>query len=160
MAFIRRNAWGMTLPYLHADYVCEMEPESNSIFKSTAIALGHCRVPAAGTSTSCISATVTKDVEGTTALDYSGTIAGTLLLFMFTKKASIVVNFDVDISCHLFARSRLIGAILNSPHDIRVTELFLQMRAPMDRHRESLQKHVSQPMMYTITINRDRPQYH
>ena len=41
---------------------------------------------------------ITKDVEGTNASECSGTVAGTLLLFMFTKKALIVVNFDVDIS--------------------------------------------------------------
>ena len=58
-------------------------------------------------------------------------MVGTLLLFMFTKKASIVVNFDIDIS-HLFIC--LAGAILNLPHDIRVTGLYLQMRVPMDRH--------------------------
>ena len=45
-------------------------------------------------------------------------------LFTFTKKASIVVNSDVDIS-HLF--TRLAGAILNLPHDIRDTGLFLQI---------------------------------
>ena len=66
---------GETAAVVHADYVCESEPESNSISKSTAIARGHCRMPmvgnntvvsqllAAGTSTLCISATVTKDVE-------------------------------------------------------------------------------------------------
>ena len=52
---------------------------------------------AAGTSTLWISTNVTKDADS----DCSGTIAGTQLLFTFTKKASIVVNFDVDIS-HLF----------------------------------------------------------
>ena len=101
--------------------------------------LGHCRVPAvadntvaswllaAGTSTLWISNNVTKDADS----DCSGTIVGTLLLFTFTKKASIVVNFYVDIS-HLFIR--LAGSILNSPHDIWVKGLFLQMRAPMDRY--------------------------
>ena len=154
-----------------ADYVCESETESNSISKLTAIALGRCRMPAvsyntvafrvlaAGTSTLCISATVTKDVKGTTASDCSGTIAGTLLLFTFKKMASIVVNFDVDISCHLFTHSRFACAILISPHYIRSRGLFLQMRVPVDRHRESPQKCVSQPMTYTITINRDWPQY-
>ena len=78
---------------------------------------------ATGTSTLWISSNVTKDADS----DCSATIAGTLLLFAFTKKASIVVNFDVGIS-HLF--TRLAGAILNSPHDIWVTGLFLQMRAP------------------------------
>ena len=34
------------------------------------------------------------------------------------KKASIVVNFDVDIS-RLFTRSRVAGTILNSHHYIR-----------------------------------------
>ena len=63
----------------------------------------------AGTPTLCISATVTKDVEGIAASDCSGTVAGTLLLFTFTKKASIVMNFDVDISHHLFAYSRLVS---------------------------------------------------
>ena len=72
---------------------------------------------------------VTKDADS----DCSRTITGMLLLFTFTKKASTVVNFDVDIS-HLF--TRLAGAILNSPHDIWVTGLFLQMRAPLDRHWE------------------------
>ena len=66
-------------------------------------------------------------------LDYSGTVAGTVLLFMFMKNASIVMNFDADIS-HLFTHSRLAVAILNLPHDIWVTGLFLQMRGPMDRH--------------------------
>ena len=78
-------------------------------------------------STLWISTNVTKDADS----DCSGTITGTLLLFTFTVKASIVVNFDVDIS-HLF--TRLAGVIFNLPHDIRVTGLFLQMRAPMDRH--------------------------
>ena len=39
-----------------------------------------------GTSTLWISDTVTKDMEGTAALDCSGTVAGTLLLFTFVKK--------------------------------------------------------------------------
>ena len=82
---------------------------------------------AAVTSTFWISASVTKDADS----DCSGTNAGTLLLFTFMKKASIVVNLDVDI-LHLF--SRLAGAILNSPYDIRVTGLFLQMKALIDRH--------------------------
>ena len=51
------------------------------------------RLLAAGTSTLWISTNVTKDADS----DCSGTIAGTLLLFTFTKKASTVVNFDVDI---------------------------------------------------------------
>ena len=85
------------------------------------------RLLAAGTSTLWISTNVTKDADS----DCSWTISGKLLLFMFTKKASIVVNFDVDIS-HLF--TRLAGAILNLPHDIQVMGLFLQMRAPTDRH--------------------------
>ena len=84
------------------------------------------RLLAAGALT-WISTSVTKNADS----DCSGTIAGMLLLFTFMKKASIVVNFDVDIS-HLF--TRLTGAILNSPYDIRVTLLFLQMRAPMGRH--------------------------
>ena len=70
---------------------------------------------------------VTKDADS----DCSGTTAEMLLLFTFTKKTSIAVNFDVDIS-HLFIC--LAGAISNSPIDIRVTGLFLQMTAPMDRH--------------------------
>ena len=78
-------------------------------------------------STLRISTNVTKDADS----DCSGTIAGTLLLFTFTKKASIVVNFDIDI-LHLF--THLARAILNLPHNIQVTGLFLQMRAPMDRH--------------------------
>ena len=45
----------------------------------------------AGTSTLWISTNITKDANS----DCSGTIAGTLLLLKFTKKASIVVNFDV-----------------------------------------------------------------
>ena len=69
------------------------------------------RLLAVGTPTLWISTNVTKDADS----DYSGTISGTLLLFMFTKKTSIVVNFDVDIS-YLFIHSRLAGAILNSPH--------------------------------------------
>ena len=92
---------------LHAGYVCESEPDSNSILKFTVIVLDHCRVPAvgdntvafrllaAGTSTLWISTNVTKDADS----DCSGTIAGTLLLFTFTKKASTVVNFDVDNYC-------------------------------------------------------------
>ena len=79
------------------------------------------RLLAAGTSTLWISTNVTKDADS----DCPGTITGTLLLFTFTKKASIVVNFDVDIS-HLLTHSRLAGAILNSPHDIRATGPFLQ----------------------------------
>ena len=75
----------------------------------------------AGTSTLWISTNVTKDADS----DCSGTIAGTLLLFTFTKKASIDMNFYVDI-LHLF--TRLAGDILNSPHDIRVMGLLLQMR--------------------------------
>ena len=82
---------------------------------------------AAAMSTLWISTNVTKDADS----DCSGTITGALRLFTFTKKASIVVKFDVDIS-HLF--SGLAGVILNLPHDIRVMGLFLQMRAPMDRH--------------------------
>ena len=88
------------------------------------------RLLAAGTSTLWISTNVTKDAD----LDCLGTIAGTLLLFMFTNKASIVVNFDVDI-LHLF--THLADAILNSPHDIWVTGLFLQMRAPMRKAIET-----------------------
>ena len=49
------------------------------------------------------------------------------------EKGSIVVNFDVDIS-HLFTYSRLAGPILNLTHDNQVAGLFLQMRAPMERH--------------------------
>ena len=82
---------------------------------------------AAGTSTLWISTNVTKDADS----DCSWTIAGKLLLFTFTKKAAIVMNCDVDIS-HFF--TRMAGAILNSPHDIWVTGLFLQMRALIDRH--------------------------
>ena len=52
---------------------------------------------------------VTKDADS----DCSGTIAGTLLLFTFTKKAWIVVNFDVDIS-HIF--TRLAGAPRHPGH--------------------------------------------
>ena len=85
------------------------------------------RLLAAGTSKLWISTNVTKDAD----TDCAGTIAGTLLLFTFTKKASIVVNTDVGIS-HLF--NCFAGAIWNLPHDIRVTGLFLQMRA--DRHQE------------------------
>ena len=46
----------------------------------------------------------------------SGTIIGTLLLFMFTKKASTVVNFDVDIIAFF---THLASVIFNSPQDIR-----------------------------------------
>ena len=48
---------------------------------------------AAGTSTLWISTNVTKDADS----ECSGTIAGTQLLFTFTKKASIVVKFDVAV---------------------------------------------------------------
>ena len=51
------------------------------------------RLLAAGTSTLWISTNVTKDADS----ECSGTIVGMLLLFMFTKKASTVMNFDVDI---------------------------------------------------------------
>ena len=85
------------------------------------------RLLAVGTSILWISTNVTKDADS----DCSWSIAENLLLFTFTKKALIVVNFDINIS-HLF--TRMAGAILNSPHDIRVTGLFFQMRAPMDRH--------------------------
>ena len=73
-----------TSAVVHADYVCESEPESNSISKSTTIVLGHCRVPAvgdntvtfwllvAGKSKLCISVTITTDEEGTAAWDCSG----------------------------------------------------------------------------------------
>ena len=49
------------------------------------------------------SATRGRHINKDADLDCSGAIAGTLLLFTFTKKASIVVNFDNDISlgsCH------------------------------------------------------------
>ena len=88
------------------------------------------RLLAAGTSTLWISTNVAKDAYS----DYSWTITGTLLFFTFTKKASIVVKFYVDMSHNDDLFTRLAGAILNSLHDIRVTGLFLQMRAPMDRH--------------------------
>ena len=52
---------------------------------------------AAGTSTLWMSTNATKDAE----LDCSWTFAGKLLLFTFTKNASIVVNFDIS---HLFTR--------------------------------------------------------
>ena len=60
------------------------------------------RLLAADTSTLWISTNVTKDAD----LDCSGTISGKLLLFTFTKKASTVVNYDVDIitSFHSLAR--------------------------------------------------------
>ena len=70
-----------------------------------------------GTSTLWIYATITKDVEGTAALDCSGIDAGTLLLFAFVKNASIVVNFDI---LNLFTRSCLADAFLNSSHNIRI----------------------------------------
>ena len=82
---------------------------------------------AAGTSTLWISTNVTKDAD----LDCSRTIAGTLLLLKFTKKASIVVNFDVDIIAYFHS---LGGCHFELNHDIRVTGLFLLMRVPMDRH--------------------------
>ena len=50
------------------------------------------RLLAVGTSTLWISTNVTKDADS----DCSGTIVGMLLLFTFTKKASTVVNSDVD----------------------------------------------------------------
>ena len=53
---------------------------------------------------------------------------------MFTKKASIVVNFDIS---QLFTHSRLAGAILNSSHDIQVIGLFPQIRASTDKHRKA-----------------------
>ena len=91
------------------------------------------RLLAAGTSTLWISTNVAKDADS----DCSRTIAETLLLFTFTKKALIFVNFDVDVS-HLFTHSRLAGAILNSLYDIRVTGLFLEMRAQMEKgHRNA-----------------------
>ena len=68
---------------------------------------------AASTSTFWIYATVTKDVEGTAALDCPGKVVGMLLLF--AKKALIVVNFDIS---HHFTCSHLAIAILNSLHDI------------------------------------------
>ena len=55
-----------------------------------------------------ISSTVTRDVEDTAASNCSRTFARTLLLFVFQKKAVIVVNFDVDIS-HVITHSRLAG---------------------------------------------------
>ena len=70
---------------------------------------------------------LTKDADS----DCSGTIAGTLLLFKFTKKALIVMNFDVDIITYFHS---LGGCHFELNHDIQVTALFLQMRAPMDRH--------------------------
>ena len=51
----------------------------------------------AGTSTLWISTTITKHVEGTAASDCSETVAGTLLLFMFTKKALMAMNFDNEL---------------------------------------------------------------
>ena len=79
---------------------------------------------AAATSTLWISTNVTKDAHS----DCSGTIVGTLLLFTFTKKASTVVNTDVDIITSFHS------VMFNSPHNIRVMGLFLQMIVPMDRH--------------------------
>ena len=55
-----------------------------------------------------ISLTVTKDVEDTAASNFSRTFAGTLLLFVFKKKALIVVNFAVDLS-HVINHSHLAG---------------------------------------------------
>ena len=113
-------------------------PESDSISKSTAIAFGHCGVPAvgdntvasrllaAGISTLWISTNVTKYADS----DCSGTIVGTLLLFTFTKNASTAVNYDIDISAYFHSLGRCHFEL----HDIRVTGLFLQKRAPMDRH--------------------------
>ena len=60
------------------------------------------------TSTLWISSTVTKGVEDTAASNCSRTFAGTLVLFVFQKKALIVVNFDVDIS-HVITHSHLAG---------------------------------------------------
>ena len=51
------------------------------------------RLLASIASTLWISTNVTKDADS----DCSGTIARTLLLFTFMKKASTVVNYDVDI---------------------------------------------------------------
>ena len=53
------------------------------------------RLRVTGASTLWISTNVTKDADS----DCSATIAGTLLLFTFTKKASTDVNFDVDNYC-------------------------------------------------------------
>ena len=53
------------------------------------------RLLATGTPTLRICTNVTKDADS----DCSGIIAGTLLLFTFTKKASTVVNFDVENYC-------------------------------------------------------------
>ena len=85
------------------------------------------RLLAADTSTLLIFTNVTKDADSYC----SGTIAGTLLLFKFMKKASIVVNFDIDIIASFHS---LGGCHFELNRDIRVTGLFLQMRAPMDRH--------------------------
>ena len=57
------------------------------------------RLLAAGTSTLWISTNVTKDADS----HCSGTMVGTLLLFAFTKKASTVVNFDVDIIASFYS---------------------------------------------------------
>ena len=115
----------------------EWEHKSDSILKFTTIALGHCLSASIGQQYSSVLVTSGRHInimdlhQRNTDSDCSWTITGMLLLFTFTKKASIVVNFDVDIP-HLF--TRLAGAILNSLHGIRVTGLFLQMRTPMDRH--------------------------
>ena len=109
----------------------EWEHKSDSILKFTTIALGHCLSASSVLVTSGRHINIMDLHQRNTDSDCSWTISGTLLLFTFTKKASIVVNIDVDIQ-HLF--TRLAGAILNSLHGIRVTGLFLQMRTPMDRH--------------------------
>ena len=46
------------------------------------------------------------DVEGTVASNCSGTFARTVLLFIFQKKALIVLNFDINIS-HVITHSHL-----------------------------------------------------
>ena len=96
------------------------------------IALGHCVVPAvgdnivasqllaAGTSTLWIFTNVTKDADS----DCSGTITGTLLLFMLTNKASIVMNFDVDIS-HLF--SCLVAGLFDLNHDLNRSKKIIDL---------------------------------
>ena len=65
------------------------------------------RLLATGTSTLWISTYVAKHAD----VDCLWTISGKLLLFTFTKKASIVVNSDVDVS-QLF--THLAGANLTS----------------------------------------------
>ena len=54
------------------------------------------------------------------------------------RNAAFIHDYEKDlIDCRELSYWRLAGAILNSPHDIWVTGLFLQMRAPMRKPIET-----------------------